>query len=371
MAKYNNDRYQLGPYYLGKRTGSPAWHRMWVENGQRLRVSLGTTDYEEAKRILNAWWVENLKLEPESKPLGEVLLIDVLRDYQSTHGRHLVDHRIGRIAITHWQEFWGDKATLANVRNLARQEEFHRHLLRKGLKAGTATRYIEIGRTAIRRAWKRGIISTLPFVEVPKRDYGEPKGRPLTLEEIGKLMRAFQRPHLRLMAVLMLATGARPAAVLELDWKQLDFVNGLIDLNPMGRVQTKKLRPVVKMPSALHMLEPGEGRVIQFQGKAIESARNGFRDAVKRAGLEGKVSAYSLRHSVARYMRQQGVPLEQVAAQLGHTSRQYSITLRYAPDDPDYLNEAVKALDRLLALVLPATGQLQASDGKSIQNAAA
>ena len=161
--------------------------------------------------------------------------------------------------------------------------------------------------------------------------------------------------------------------MLDLTWQQLDFRNGLIDLNPPGRKQTKKVRPVVKMPDALRVLTPGEPeeRVISFRGLGkINSVRNGLRGVVKRAGLEGRVSAYSLRHSVARYLRQQGVPLEQVAAMLGHTSRQHAITLRYAPDAPDYLREAVKAIDKLLALVMPAAGQLQATREKSTDRAA-
>ena len=57
--------------------------------------------------------------------------------------------------------------------------------------------------------------------------------------------------HLRLMLMILIGTACRPEAALELTGAQLDFDDRLIDLNPRGRAQTKKFRPVVKMPDAL------------------------------------------------------------------------------------------------------------------------
>ena len=45
---------------------------------------------------------------------------------------------------------------------------------------------------------------------------------------------------------------ARPSAILELTWDRVDFGRRLIDLNPAGRKQTAKRRPVVKMNDELH-----------------------------------------------------------------------------------------------------------------------
>lgn len=39
----------------------------------------------------------------------------------------------------------------------------------------------------------------------------------------------------------------------------------------------------------------------------------------------------------------------------------FAMSERYAPHDPAYLKEAVKALDELLGLVMPAARQLRAS----------
>ena len=65
------------------------------------------------------------------------------------------------------------------------------------------------------------------------------------------------------------------------------------------------------------------------------------------AGLDEEVNPYSIRHTVARWMRQNGVPAWEVAAQLGHKSRDYRTTELYAAFDPAYLENAVRAIDLL------------------------
>jgi hypothetical protein len=65
------------------------------------------------------------------------------------------------------------------------------------------------------------------------------------------------------------------------------------------------------------------------------------------AELDATVNPYSIRHTVARWMRQNGVPAWEVAAQLGHKSRDYRTAELYAAFDPVYLSNAVRAINLL------------------------
>ena len=65
-----------------------------------------------------------------------------------------------------------------------------------------------------------------------------------------------------------------------------------------------------------------------------------------RADLDAEVNPYSLRHTMARWLRKEGVPAWEVAAQLGHKQREFNTTEIYAPFDPSYLSASVQAVDR-------------------------
>jgi len=64
----------------------------------------------------------------------------------------------------------------------------------------------------------------MPFVEMLKTETDKQKGRPLSVEEIGKLY-AEWADHMRLFMILMLGTGARNEAISTLTWDQIDFEN--------------------------------------------------------------------------------------------------------------------------------------------------
>ena len=72
-----------------------------------------------------------------------------------------------------------------------------------------------------------------------------------------------------------------------------------------------------------------------------------LREFLQPGFLGGQVQPYSLRHTVARWLRKEGVPAWQVAAQLGHSVSAHSMTERYASYSPDCLEGCVSSLDCL------------------------
>jgi len=96
-----------------------------------------------------------------------------------------------------------------------------------------------------------------------------------------------------------------------------------------------------------------EGRVLSFRGKSFNTAHQGIQKAVGRAELKGKVTPYSFRHTVARWLRKEGVSPWEVGAQLGHKMPGYNITEMYASASPDYLDKASAAIEKLLRTANP------------------
>lgn len=180
-----------------------------------------------------------------------------------------------------------------------------------------------------------------------------PRGRPLEVKEIAKLIEASRSNHLRDFIILMIATASRPDAILDLTFDRCDFENDLIVLNPIDRVQTKKYRPTVKMPTAVkpyigNLFQKSNcDHVISYRGRPVKNLKTAWKKTRELAKLDQQVNPYSLRHTAARHLRKHSVPAWEVAAQLGHKVRGVSTTEIYAPFDPAYLSQAKQAIDAL------------------------
>lgn len=347
--------FSIGEYSLTQRSGSGAWYRTHYDKArqQTVRVSLGKGSFEIAKTRLLEWYYANHKQRASFANPATVPLADVLLDYWNHHGCKLVSAKTTKILLRDWNDFWG-AAMVGDVRDINRQEEFHEHLRKRGLSPNSINRVLEIGRAAIRRAWKRGVIDSAPFIQTVKGEYDKPLGRPLTLDELRRYYRGSDELHWQDFFLLMIGTGSRPKAVTTLEKRQLDFADGLINLNPEGRRQTNKFRPTVRLTPTLRkrFQNRPDGPLLVFHGKKVGRVSHLIRIARERAGLDKRVNAYSLRHTVARYLRQQGVDTAEIAAQLGHLRFGHSMTLRYMPHSPDYLAKSSAALEKLLKEVL-------------------
>ena len=358
MPRYAGQRdFQLGDYWLSQRSGSPAWHRTWFdpETRQTRRTSLGTTDFDEAKQRLTDWFI--LEQTRPQKEATDLLLAEVFPRFYEQHGKTLVSASDVNRSLRDWLTFHGE-ATVAEATTQEAQRNFRDWLSKeRGLSVATVRRVLIVGKSALNWAWKRGEIVQVPYIALVTPPAPEPKGRPLEIEEVVRLFKSSRESHVTVLMAFMLGTAARTGAILDLKLSQIDVDKRLIFLNPPGRRQTNKYRPTVRLPSQLVAFvekrqESGkDDPLVTYHGAAVKSVKTNWRKLVVEAGLEGNVQTYSFRHTMARWMRMQGVPAWEVAAQLGHKAPEYSTTEIYAPFDPAYLSNAVGAIDRLLELI--------------------
>jgi integrase len=168
--------------------------------------------------------------------------------------------------------------------------------------------------------------------EAPERQV-----RHLTHAEFERWYAEVKAPHARLYALLGLFTMARPTAILELTWDRVDFERRQIDLNPRGRRQTKKRRPVVALnDEALDALQDAykarqSEYVIERGAKRIGNIKKAFQAASARSGI--RVTPYTLRHTGAVWAAEAGASMDELAQFMGHddsatTSTHYA---RYSP----------------------------------------
>ena len=354
MPRYNSEKvFQLGEFWLSKRKNSDAWYRTWFDHKarQKRRISLGTADIEEAKQALTDWFVlYHTKTDEQPE---DVTLAELFARYYEHYGSKLRSHKNVQRYLRYWLDFH-ETATVEQACALPRQQEFREHLQEElGLGLNSVRQILTVGKAALNWTWRRGEIAAVPYIELVKVPTPSPKGRPLEVEEVARLLDAAEY-HLQCFMVMMIAATARNRAILDLTFDRIDFANDLIDLNPKGREQTLKYRPTVKVPQTVKPWLRAQAdlsqsnHVIEFKGAPVKSIRTAWRTVRKTTKLDEAVQPYGLRHTMARWLRKSSVPAWEVAAQLGHKSPDVSTTEIYAPFDPAYLFKSTAAIDAFL-----------------------
>lgn len=213
-------------------------------------------------------------------------------------------------------------------------------------KRAVATVRYELGMLAVALRWAKEekLTDNAPTIWRPAPP--ERKERHLTREQFRDFLAAVKAPHADLYMRLAIATCARPTALLELKWDQVDFRRGLIDLNPEGRPQTRKRRPVVPIADYVeeplkHAFEARQGEyVIERGGERIANIKKAFVAASARSGI--KVTPYMLRHTGAVWRAEDGVSMAELAQLMGHDDSR-TTEKHYARFTPTFLRRAANA----------------------------
>lgn len=246
----------------------------------------------------------------------------------------------GKAILPHFGHLRPDQITIDDCRRYAAAR------LATGRKIGTV--HTELGhlRSALRWAAKTRLIERAPHVELPPKPASDV--RPLTDAQITALLDGCRAPHVRLSVVLLLCTGARIGAILDLEWCRVDFERGVIDLRLPDGV-TRKGRAVVPMNrmarAALESAYPARltDWVVEWGGRRVRSIRTGYSAALGRAGLSD-VNIHQIRHTVAVRMLQAGQPIEVVSQFLGHSNVQITFST-YARFLPEHMQDAAEVLN--------------------------
>jgi integrase len=316
-----------------------SWVIDWTDprTGKSQSVSTRTRDYATAERQrdeLAAGWGRPF---PPAAPT----IAEILDGYLADRRGHVRDHQ--RLVDA-------GKAIKTHVGNL-RPEHLGRRLYWQRRRAdgrgdGTILKEVVTLRAALRWAVKEQWIPAAPAIEAPPKP--SPRERFLSRAEADALLAACQTPHLRLYVLLALHTAARTGAILDLEWRQVDFAARRISFRKPGRTETQKRRATVPINrtllSALQAaaLTRTTDHVIEYRGRRIAKIRKAFERAVARAGI-AYCTRHDLRRTAASWMVMAGVPLKKVAAMLGDTEAMVETV--YGKWAPDYLAEAAHALE--------------------------
>jgi integrase len=343
----------------------------WTENGRSRRSSTGTKDAAKAQEVFRQW----MTLEA-TDPVPSLTVEALLEHYKQGHAdRNVSASLTSDLAIAHVKAALGD----LDVKDLG-PEDIYRYEAERAAGAvgwtddeGKRRGYHKAASSSVRRevavlvaavnyGVKNRLLSKADVRELPLPQSGEARERWLTRDEAKRLLETAEArrkgpgrskveqkrlSRAERFIYLGLYTAARKNALETLKWEQVSFEQGTINLNPAGRRQTKKRRPIIPISAHLRPIlqrmadERKSDWVLDHSG----DIRTTFERTVAAAGVEG-VSPHILRHTAATWMVQAGVSFERVARFLGTTVAM--VERVYGHHAPDFLQDAANGLGAIL-----------------------
>lgn len=327
-------------FALVKRKGSQRWNLEWREGGKVQRRATGCADLEPALDRARELILAGARLHQE-RP-ADIGVMEVLDRYRLNYGKDLASAATVARACKLWALFWGERA-LVDV-TCTEVDRFTRWLYKRRLAQGYVRRVLSVGKAAIARAFRLGELQQAPHIQLPP--HGEAYPHYATREQLVTLLNAAMPDHVWTYILIRLCTGCRGDAALDLQPFQVDRHARLVRLNPPGRQQTKKRRPVVPLCDALaaHLgALPASAFYVNWHGERIHTIRMAWNELRDACGLPKWFIPKVLRHTVATELRRRGVSGWEASGLLGHKTG--GTTDTYAKFDPAYLGQVRHAID--------------------------
>lgn len=313
------------------------WFAFWDENDRRKRGRIGcpfSTPVAEA-RAQFALWVRSREAglaQDQKLTIGDIMerYIEDRRKEGKRSDKMGFQWAALKPSFEHLQPGDLESEIIVEGEKRTRCHKYAVERSAKGIARATIHSELALVRTALGWAARRRIISPV-FVWVPSA--GEPRRSALDADQIVRLLGAILEapPHIRLLMLIALATGARMQAILDLTWDRVDLDRGVINFRTARSTSIldtshQKGRAIVDIGEELlvwlrkHKEFAGKRPyVIEYRGKKVGSPKKAVRAVFRRAGIEGKyIGLHALRHTLATSAAAAGIDMRKVQRMLGH-----------------------------------------------------
>jgi site-specific recombinase XerD len=206
-----------------------------------------------------------------------------------------------------------------------------------------------------------------PFLDLEAPPKPQQEADWLTEQEFGRLLDAAAHPPRRraglaerdrLVLLTLVQTGLRRAELIALDWADLELEGPrpslLVRCGKGGKPRRQPLAATLARELVLIRAERGAAAdapvFCGLEGKRLQPTilAGIIRRAAERAAIDKRVTAHTLRHTAATWLRQQTGDARLVAAYLGHSD--LSTVSRYAHVAAEELHDAAAALAACAAM---------------------
>ena len=344
-----------------------------LDRGKHIATRCTANQTAEAEKCLAAYLAAKHQPKRHRNDVEEIDVADVISIY--VDDKQLLDHDAASqifARLERLNNFWGGKK-LSEING-----ESCREYTRGCGSDGGARRDLEDLRAAINHHAKEGYHRGIVRVVLPPK--GKARDRWLTRDEVAHLLRICwhareyqtvhkgpnkgtlietdRRPlrHLARFILMALYTGTRATAVTTASIKRgegrsfVDLDSGIFYRLAEGRRATKKRQPPVPIPPRLlaHLRRWRDKRIVrdfivEWNGEPIRSSvKTAFNSAAAQAGLVGRVTPHTLRHTAATWLMQAGVDKWEAAGFLGMSIEMLDRV--YGHHHPAHLKQAARSI---------------------------
>jgi integrase len=311
------------------------WDDPTVPTGRR-RYRLGTSDPKEAARLAPSRYADL------TRPAGTTVA-----DLWTAYTKDMAGRSVVGTMVHTWKalrdRFGPIEADAVTIADCRAHTAYRRN---SNIKDGTI--HTELGHLRMVLVWakKHRLIPVAPDIERPSKP--EPKDAYLTKDEARSLIEASKAPHIGLAIRLMIGTGARNEAALQLTWDRVNFESGMIQLrNPFDRSHRKgratvPMNDLLRTALAVAKKSSLSPFVVEWAGSPVKSIKRGLKAAGAAIGRPD-ISPHMLRHSAAVWLAEDGHSMAEISQFLGHNDVK-TTTRIYARFSPTHLRKLADSL---------------------------
>ncbi len=412
--------YQRGGFWLDHVRGAggrPSSSRLYIwwydrDSGRLQRKSTGESDVRLAQDVLDKHYLAVHQPTPTEQDSYSVA--ECMTDYWVEHGSLQASQESIRARLKLMTRFMDVEAAAGRLRNpflpadvdnrfltrfrdwaladpiVARRKDVHGDWIdgqKRPRKASTVEESVIQLKAALRHAYKARRIRNLPPLDHRTRDQVTPeRSYRLSIDGLAELVdysltgagkyggHADRLVPLRRYLIGAICTLGRPDAILDMSVEatRMQWVPGerRFNLNPAGRIQTKKVRPIVPVVDLLdawlrvtdewfvckevmaYDAERHEDVVRQFR---VGTVRSGWDGAKAHLGIPAGWGPKLIRHSMSSLLANRRVDLVELEIALGHRVMKRT-TSRYAHLDPDYLRSIAEGIEDIAVELMRKVG---------------
>lgn len=318
------------------------WYIHYYVNGVRKREAIGTNK-QLAREILAKRRVEVKEGTNFDIKKDKITIFDeILKDFMEYSKNNKRSYSRDELIAKHLLPLFGGKRLCEITPHLIEQYK-NKRLEHDKRKPATVNRELTCLKTMFSWAIKGKKASVNPVKEVKFFKVNNTRIRYLQIDEIDKLIENCDG-HTKPIVVVAVNTGMRRGEILNLQWKDIDFNEGIIFIEIAKNNERREI-PMNSMIYDLLREQQTESKskyvFCNKNGVPFGNVRKSYATALKKSGIQN-FRFHDLRHTFASHLIMSGVDLTTVKELLGHKT--INMTMRYAHLSPKHKKVAVEYL---------------------------